>query len=141
MLFGILSAGLAVRRAVGACGPLITSELCPVHRSLIAMTFVTAFAVSMVTVSAASKFRMEGTRWWLAITGASICAFEVFAGRMRRFWITGGLAACGAIALAASSIPLQIAMGLYFTFVSTVEIASGGLVLYSLLQSSKDSEA
>lgn len=113
-----------------------------VSRKMRLVGLVAAFAISMVLVAVLSKFRMEGNRWWLlGNTGVCICLFEVFVGRMRRFWITGGLAACAAFALAASPIPLEIAMGLLFTFVGMVEIASGGLVLYGLLRSSRESEA
>jgi hypothetical protein len=76
---------------------------------------------------------VESLKWLIVMLGFSIGAFEVFAGRLPRFWFTGTFAVLAALALASSTLSFAVSLAVFFDLIGVVEIIVGTFVLVRLL--------
>jgi hypothetical protein len=106
-----------------------------------ASAMITA-AVLAGTVFALAALGLSGVlaqHWLLMITGVLIGSVWALLGRRPRFFVTGGLIVLSAVLLGFSTLPTEIAWCAFYACAGVLTLASGTVVLLSLIRRTAES--
>ena len=111
------------------------------NRKGMALALGLAVAVACAAVLLMLKMRAQiADRWVLLAIGASFCIFEIVAGKLPRFYVSGMLALGAAAGLTWAGLGLELSVALLLDFVAVLALANGCVALVRLLRQPIESE-
>lgn len=104
----------------------------PVVVALIAAAFIG-------TVAAIALLHFEPSAQLLVLVcGIFVGILQIVIGRIMRFWIAGGLILCAALVIAQANWSMELSLAAFFVCAGAINLISGGITFFRLLQKRAD---